>query len=148
MQTKHRCVSGTRKTLKVLNATKKYSLLSILFLGFLTACGSTNKIADHVEIVGGSLGDVEIKDLRSMRINDLLVAQGTFYDTGDKPVQGYYRCKFLDVDNFQVGEDQTWELVTIYPNQSQSFKCKSTHLNATNFKIEFSNNAKNVTVYH
>lgn len=126
---------------------KKYKVISFLLLGLLSAC-ATNRIKDHVETIGGDLGDVQIQDLRSMRINDLLVAQGTFKDKGDKPVQGYYRCKFLDVNNFQVGEDQTWQLVTIYPDQSQSFKCQSTHLDATNFKIEFSNNAKNVTVYH
>ena len=129
------------------NRMKKNILLLVLFL-VLGACANTPKIKDHLEVVGGSLGSVEVKDLRSMRVNDLLVAQGTFYNGGDKPAQGYYRCKFLDATNFQVGENQTWQLVTIYPNQSQSFKCKSTHLDATNFKIEFSNNAKNVTVYH
>lgn len=122
-------------------------LAPILLLGIIAGCAS-EKIKDHVEIIGDSMGDVEIKDLRSMRINDLLMAQGTFFNSGKKPAQGYYRCKFLDTQNFQVGEDQTWQLLTIYPNGSQAFKCQSTHLEATNFKIEFSNNAKNVTVYH
>lgn len=125
---------------------KKF-LAPLILLGLLFGCAN-EKIKDHVEVIGDDMGDVKIKDLRSMRINDLLTAQGTFFNTGSKPVQGYYRCKFLDTQNFQVGEDQTWQLLTIYPNQNQSFKCQSTHLEATNFKIEFSNNAKNVTVYH
>ncbi|HLX55247.1 MAG TPA: YcfL family protein [Aquella sp.] len=129
------------------NKVAKNFLAPLFLLGLLTGC-ATDLIKDHVEIIGDSLGDVEIRDLRSMRVNDLLVAQGTFFDTGKKPVQGYYRCKFLDTQDFQVGEDQTWQLLTIYPNQSQRFKCQSIHLEATNFKIEFSNNAKNVTVYH
>jgi hypothetical protein len=127
--------------------TIKKFVAPFLLLGILAGC-ATEKIKDHVEIIGDSMGDVEIKDLRSMRINDLLMAQGSFFNTGKKPVQGYYRCKFLDTQDFQVGEDQTWQLLTIYPNQTQKFKCQSTHLEATNFKIEFSNNAKNVTVYH
>jgi hypothetical protein len=131
---------------KDIKSMKKF-ILPALLIGLLSACAS-NKISDHTEIIGDSMGDVKIKDMRSMRVNDLLVAQGTFFDTGSKPVQGYYRCKFLDTNNFQVGEDQTWQLITIYPNQTQNFKCQSTHLEATNFKIEFSNNAENVTVYH
>ena len=126
---------------------KKLIFILALSSGILTGC-STNKIKDQVEVIGGSLGDVKVKDLRSMQVNGLLVAQGTFFNKGSDPVNGYYRCKFLDATNFQVGEDQAWDLVTIYPNQGKSFKCQATDANATDFKIEFSNNAQNVTVYH
>lgn len=134
-----------RNTIK--NKAAKNFLAPLFLLGLLAGC-ATDLIKDHVEIIGDSLGDVEIRDMRSMRVNDLLVAQGTFFNTGKKAAQGYYRCKFLDTQDFQVGEDQTFQLITIYPNQGQKFKCQSTNLSATNFKIEFSNNAKNVTVYH
>ncbi len=126
---------------------KKTFLLAGLVIGLLSAC-STNKIKDQVEVIGDSLGDIQIKDLRSMQINGLLMAQGTFFNKGSKAVNGYYRCKFLDATNFQVGDDQVWQLLTVYPNQNESFKCNATDTNATNFKIEFSNNAENVTVYH
>lgn len=130
-----------------INAQKCFTSALCCALLLLTSCAS-EKIKDHVEIIGKELGDVKIQDLRSMRINDLLTAQGMFYNKGNKPVQGYYRCKFLDTNNFQVGADQTWQLVTIYPDQSQAFKCQAINLEATDFKIEFSNNAENVTVYH
>lgn len=124
---------------------KQYIFAGVL-IAALAAC-STPQIKDQVEIVGGDMGDVQIKDLRSMRVNDLLFAEGKFLNDGSKPAQGYYRCKFLDATNFQVGDDQTWQLVTIYPNQNQAFKCQATNKEATNFKIEFSNNASNVTIY-
>ena len=124
---------------------KQYIFAGIL-IATLAAC-STPQIKNQVEIIGGDMGGVEIKDLRSMKVNDLLFAQGTFHNEGGKPVQGYYRCKFLDANNFQVGDDQTWQLVTIYPNQNQAFKCQATSKEATDFKVEFSNNASNVTVY-
>ncbi|MCE2705986.1 MAG: YcfL family protein [Proteobacteria bacterium] len=126
---------------------KKSILLIGIMFGLLSAC-STNKIKDQVEVIGNSLGDIQIKDLRSMQVNGLLMAQGTFHNTGDKPVNGYYRCKFLDAMNFQVGENQVWQLITVYPNQDDSFRCQATDTNSVNFKIEFSNNAENVTIYH
>ena len=134
--------------MKKANLAKKGSILLLgLMVGWISGC-STNKIKDQVEVIGGNLGDIQIKDLRSMQVNGLLMAQGTFHDKGDKPINGYYRCKFLDATNFQVGEDQVWQLITVYSNQDASFKCQATDTNATNFKIEFSNNAENVTVYH
>jgi len=126
---------------------KKFILLLAIACGIISGC-TTNKIKDQVEVIGGSLGNVKIKDLRSMQVNGLLVAQGTFFNDGSSSINGYYRCKFLDATKFQVGEDQAWDLVTIYPNQGKSFKCQATDANATDFKIEFSNNAENVTVYH
>lgn len=126
---------------------KKSLLLVGIMFSLLNAC-STNKIKNQVEVIGNSLGDIKIKDLRSMQINGLLMAQGTFHNDGSKPINGYYRCKFLDATNFQVGENQVWQLLTIYPNQDESFRCQATDTNAVDFKIEFSNNAENVTIYH
>lgn len=126
----------------------KKIILSIAVAASLIAGCADNKIKDQVEVIGNSLGSIEIKDLRSMQVNGLLMAQGTFHNSGNKAVNGYYRCKFLDANNFQVGEDQAWDLLTIYSNANKSFKCQATDTNAVNFKIEFSNNAENVTVYH
>ena len=124
---------------------KQYVFAGTL-IAMLAAC-STPQIKDQIEIIGDDMGDVQIKDLRSMKVNDLLFAEGKFLNTGSKPAQGYYRCKFLNANKFQVGDDQTWQLVTIYPNQTQAFKCQATKIEATDFKIEFSNNANNVTIY-
>lgn len=123
----------------------KKLLISGLMLS-LVAC-STNKISDHTVQVG-DMGDVKITKMTSMRVNDLLVAQGYFHNTGSKAAQGYYRCQFFDANKMQVGDAQQWQLVTIYPNEDQPVKCMATELEATDFKIEFSNNASNVTVYN
>ncbi len=123
---------------------KKF-ILSGLILS-IVAC-STNKISDHTVQVG-DMGDVKITKMTSMRVNNLLVAQGYFHNTGSKAAQGYYRCQFFDANKMQVGDAQQWQLVTIYPNEDQPVKCMATELEATDFKIEFSNNASNVTVYN
>lgn len=124
---------------------KKIIIYSLL-LGVISC--ATNRIKDHLEVIGnGDLGDIEVKDLRSQQINGKLIAQGVFKNNSSKPTNAYYRCKFLDVTGFQVGEDQVWQLVTIYANGSSSFKCQATDYNATSFKIEFSSSENNVTVY-
>lgn len=123
----------------------KKLLLSGLVLS-LAAC-SSNKISDHTVQVG-DMGDVKITKMTSMRVNNLLVAQGYFHNTGSKAAQGYYRCQFFDANKMQVGDAQQWQLVTIYQNEDQPVKCMATDLEATDFKIEFSNNASNVTVYN
>ena len=145
MKTKINHLTIVRDNQPSFGTTKKH-IIAVALVAALAAC-STPQIKDQVEIIGDDMGDVQIIDLRSMKVNDLLFAEGKFLNTGSKPAQGYYRCKFLDANKFQVGDDQTWQLVTIYPNQNQAFKCQSIKTEATDFKIEFSNNAKNVTIY-
>lgn len=124
---------------------KKY-ILGMLAAGtFLAGC-SSNRIKDHVVEVG-DMGNVSITNMTSMRVNGLLVAQGYFHNSGSKAAQGYYRCQFYDANKMQVGDPQQWQLLTIYPNEDQPVKCLATQLEATDFKIEFSNDASNVTVY-
>lgn len=125
----------------------KKVIIYSLVLEIICAC-ATNRIKDHLEVIGdGNLGDIAVKDLRSQQINGKLVAQGVFKNNSSKSTNAYYRCKFLDATGFQVGEDQVWQLVTLYANGSSSFKCQATDYNATNFKIEFSSSENNVTVY-
>ena len=47
--------------------------------------------------------------------------------------------QFYDANKMQVGDPQQWQLVTIYPNEDQPVKCMATAVEATDFKIEFSN---------
>lgn len=125
----------------------KKLLISVLAAGTIVTIGcSTNRIKDHVTEVG-DMGNVKITGMSSMKVNNLLVAQGYFHNTGSKAAQGYYRCQFYDANKMQVGEPEQWQLVTIYPNEDQAVKCMATQLEATDFKIEFSNNASNVTLY-
>jgi uncharacterized protein YcfL len=124
---------------------KKSWLTAVSVLVLLAAC-STNRIKDHVVEVG-DMGNVKITHMTSMRVNNLLVAQGYLHNTGSKAVQGYYRCQFYDANKMQVGDPQTWQLLTIYPNEEQPIKCMATEVEAVDFKLEFSNNASNVTTY-
>lgn len=127
------------------NGINKIGAGIVILLG-LSGCAS-NRIKDHIVEVG-DMGSVKITQMTSMRVNELLVAQGYFHNGGDKAAQGYYRCQFYDANKMQVGDPQPWQLVTIYPNEDQPLKCLATELEATDFKIEFSNDASNVTVYN
>ena len=112
----------------------------------LTAC-STNTLDEHTAQVG-KMGDMSIIDMRSALVSNLLVAQATLDNSGNKPVTGYYRCTFFDANKMQVGTAQIWQAVTIYPNDTQVVKCLATQLEATDFKVEFSADGKNVSVYN
>ncbi len=123
---------------------KRCSLILIALL--ITAC-SSNNIADHTTIIG-RMDNISITDLRSaIGPNQLLVAQATFHNDGNNPQNGYYRCQFFDVNKMQVGDPQPWQLITIYPGEDQTVKCLASQLEATNFKVEFSADGKNVSVY-
>lgn len=125
----------------------KKLICSLMGAGVLLSACSTNRIKDHVVEVG-DMGDVKVTKMTSVRVNGLLIAQGYFHNTGSKAAQGYYRCQFYDANKMQVGDAEQWQLVTIYPNEDQPVKCQATQLEATDFKIEFSNDASNVTVYN
>ena len=120
---------------------KKFLAVSFTFLA-LTAC-SSNTLDSHVTQVG-KMGDLSIVDMRSQIINNLLVAQTTFHNDGSSTKMGYYRCQFYDTNKMQVGAVQIWQPVTIYPNEDQVVNCRATQLEATDFRIEFSADGKNV----
>ncbi len=104
-----------------------------------------NTLDQHMTRVG-SMGDVSITDMRSQLRNKLLVAQVTFHNNDSDAVTGFYRCQFFDTNGMQLGQPQSWQPVTIYPNEDQSIKCQATQIEATNFKAEFSSDGKNVSV--
>ena len=115
--------------------------------GALTLIGcSSNKISDHTVQVG-SMEDISITDMRSVRVNGLLVAQAKFHNSGSSAQTGFYRCQFSDANKMFVGDAEVWQPITIYQNEDQPIKCMATQLEATDFKVEFSADAKNVSVF-
>jgi uncharacterized protein YcfL len=120
-----------------------------LLIGCLSvvAC-STNGINEHSTMVGDS-GNISIKSIPSIIApNGLLVAQANFYNSGSKAVTGFYRCKFMDAQGMNVGDDDIWQPVTIYPNATQAVKCLATQKEATNFVVEFSADKSNVSTFN
>ena len=57
------------------------------------------------------------------------------------------RCQFSDANKMAVGDAEVWQPITIYNNEDQPIKCMATQLEATDFKVEFSADAKNVNVF-
>jgi uncharacterized protein YcfL len=123
---------------------KKY--LSAIFLVLTLSSCSTNKISEH-SILMGDTSDITINDMRSSISNGLLLAQANFYNAKSSAVTGYYRCIFFDANKMTIGDPQIWQAVTIYPNETQSIKCAATDVEATSFKVEFSGDAKTVSVF-
>lgn len=109
----------------------------------LTGCSDT--LDQHYTQVGDS-DNITIIDLRSQLKNKLLVAQATFHNSDSDAVTGYYRCQFSDANGMRVGNSQTWQPITIYPNEDQVIKCLATDVEATNFKAEFSEDGQNISV--
>ncbi len=121
----------------------KKIIITIATILLLYGC-ATNQFKNQFEVIGDNANNIEIKNLRSSRYNDLLIAQGMLYNDSNNTINGYYRCKFFDKDNFPINDDAPWELITIYSNQNKNFKCQATDINAVNFKVEFSDRVNNV----
>lgn len=113
-------------------------------VGLLFGCASNSD--PHVNPIG-SMGNISIVpgSIKSApNLNGLLVAQATLHNSGSSSVTGFYRCKFSDLNGMQVGNDQVWQQVTIYPNANQAVKCMATEKETANFQLEFSADEQNV----
>ena len=121
----------------------KLLLLVVALLGLISC--STNTLDPHMTQVG-STGSISIVDMRSQLTNKLLLAQVTFHNTASSAKTGFYRCQFFDANKMSLDSPQPWQPITIYPNEDQSIKCMATQLQATNFKVEFSADGRNVSV--
>lgn len=125
----------------------KKLLIITLSIGTLIGCAS-NSNARVTQV--GSMGDISIvdKSVKSqVNVNHVLVAQAVFHNSDSKAVTGFYRCKFFDSNQMQVGEEQVWQSITIYPNADQGVKCIANDTEATDFKFEFSADGKNVSTF-
>lgn len=124
---------------------KKLLVISTLTV-LLSGCASTNTIESKTAIVG-KVKDIEITDLRSKRVNDVMVAQATILNSSSSPQEVYYRCHFYDMNKFDVSGDVPWKPVLIYGGQSQNLECTSNSKSATDFKVELSSTGSAVEVY-
>jgi hypothetical protein len=119
-----------------------FSTLSPLL--FLTAC--TSPLEQRITTIVDP-DDIEITDLRSaVGPNKLLVAQVTFHNTSRSAVTGFYRCQFYDPNKMTVGDPQVWQSITVYPNEHQVAKCMANHIEATDFRVEYSEDGNKVSV--
>ena len=118
----------------------------MLVMAIVSLMGCTNSIDQH-SVQVGKMGDMSITDMRSAVVNNLLVAQTTFHNSGNQSKTGFYRCQFYDANKMQVGDVQLWQPITIYPNEDQVVKCMATQVEATEFKVEFSADGSNVSIY-
>lgn len=123
---------------------KKFLTLTLLTVA-LASC-STDQISQH-SVAIGKMGDMSITDMRSAVVNNLLMAQTTFHNDSNNPVNGFYRCQFYDANSMQVGDIQVWQPITIYAGEDQVIKCMATQIEATSFKVEFSADGKNVSFF-
>ena len=130
------------------NNMKKNLLASlILGCGFLSSCATnSDKISAHVANIG-DVDDIEVKDLRSAKVNDNLSIQASVYNSSRSIQQIYYRCKFFDTNKFQVNNDVQWVPVQVYGKSSQDISCLATSPTAIDFKLEISSTGAALKVY-
>lgn len=124
---------------------KKLLLPIALSISVLAGCATSSGNSRVTNI--GSMGDISIvpKSVKSQRVNNLLVAQAVFHNSGSSNITGFYRCRFFDANQMQISGDQVWQPVTIYQNSEQPVKCMATDVEATDFKFEFSADGSKVT---
>lgn len=125
----------------------KKILIVGLSVGILFGCASNSN--PKVSVIG-DMGDISIvpNSIKSGHgLNGLLTAQATLQNSASKSVTGFYRCKFTTLNGIQVGEDQVWQQVTIYPKGNQNVQCSATEKEAADFTLEFSANGNNVNAF-
>lgn len=125
----------------------KKIVVSVLMLGSLVACGSTETIKSKTNVIG-KVKDIEITDLRTKRVNGVFVAQATIInDSNDTPQDIYYRCHFYDSNKFDLSGDVQWTPLQIYGGQSQTIECSSNSNQVSDFRVEISSTGASVKVY-
>ncbi|MDD3265811.1 MAG: YcfL family protein [Burkholderiales bacterium] len=122
----------------------KRIIIVLASVGLLASCatGTNDRVVNvssnpNVFVVSGSV--------KSQRVNGLLKSQAVLHNSNRSAINGFYRCKFSDANGMQVGDDQIWQSVTLYPNADQTIGCRASDIEATDFKVEFSADGKTVT---
>lgn len=122
----------------------KKILIGLISLGFVVGCatGTNSRVVNvssnpNVYVVAGSV--------KSQLVNGLLHSQAVLHNSNRSAINGFYRCKFFDANGMQVGGDQIWQSVSLYPNADQTIGCKATETEITDFKFEFSADGVTVT---
>lgn len=114
---------------------------------FLLGCATNANTIDAHLVKVGDVGSLEVKDLRSARVNDFLNVQATVENDSGSIKQMYYRCKFYDGNKFQVGNDSQWQPVQVYGKSTQNIGCVATEPTAIDFKLEVSSTGTALKVY-
>ncbi len=106
----------------------------------LSSCASNEPInTAQVSYIGNKHynKDIKVSNLHSARSGILYKAGATITNTkNDETLQVYYRCVFLDEDQFTIGDDRQWIPLLVYANQAKDIKCSLANSKVENFKIE------------
>jgi len=127
---------------------KKTSNLIILLTVLLSGCATNPNSIDAHLVKVGDIDNLEVKDLRSSRINNFLNVQATVQNDSGSIKQMYYRCKFYDGNKFQVGTDSQWQPVRVYGKATQDISCVATEPTAIDFKLEVNSTGTALKVYN
>lgn len=126
---------------------QKCVIISLIALTLSGCASSTNSIAAHVDRIGSMSDDVEVRDLRSARHNEVLNVQATLYNDSRSVQQVYYRCKFFDNNGFDLSSNLQWIPTQVYGKQTATVSCNANSSTAIDFKFELSSTGVALKVY-
>jgi hypothetical protein len=126
---------------------KKITIVAAFF-AILSGCATNPNSIDAHLVKVGDIGDLDVKDLRSARVNNFLNVQATVENDSGSIKQLYYRCKFYDGNKFQVGTDSQWQPVRVYGKSTQDISCVATEATAIDFKLEVNSTGTALKVYN
>lgn len=96
----------------------------------------------------------------------LLTVRAVLVNSGNKPAQGNWRCRFFDSNGLPLYEKQSnqpaktpmglgWHSMVVYPVTSKTqtadanvINCQALDAKATTYRVEFHDTQNDITVYH
>ncbi len=93
-------------------------------------------IASKIESLGEARY-VKVVGLMGKERNGFLVVQAELSNSDSSAQKIYWRVKWLDVDGFQVWDDEAWKPMTIHGNARQNIMATAPTPKARDFRIQY-----------
>lgn len=111
----------------------------ILVSVFITLLSINTAMADSTSSKVENLGtmkSLEVTEIKVKTKNGLMIVQADFSNKSIYNQEVYYRFKWIDADGFQVGDDESWKILTLIGKQKIAIKTVAPTPIAKDFKIE------------
>ena len=93
-------------------------------------------VAPSKLLLRGDPSGLRVLDMRTQKINDVLVVQTELLNTENSSRQIYWRYRWLDASGMQVGDGEAWKPLLIYGLQSQFARSTAPTSQVVDFRLE------------
>lgn len=117
-----------------MNFTSARPWLAAAAVVLFSACASTPKYMDKVE-KQGDIDPLKVADVLMASQNDLLKLNVIIENSDNEPVNYRYRVKWVNVDGFQIWDDEPWKPMLIHAKEKQVITAVAPSAKASSFRF-------------